>query len=86
MEQFNKDIQVGTHYKRFQFKKIMNIDWVKLFITTVDDDKKPISFSMKKNKEGDWSLTPGASRWLYEIKTELADAIVETQPYSSNNN
>jgi hypothetical protein len=80
MEQFNKEIRVGAESKRFQFKKIKNIDGVKFFITTIDEKKKPVSFSMKKDKDGNWSLTPGSLRWLYDIKIELADAIIEAQP------
>jgi hypothetical protein len=80
MERFNKEIKVGKENKRFQFTKIHNIDGVKFFITTVDGNEKPISFSMKKNKDGDWALTPGSLRWLYDIRAELADAINEAQP------
>jgi hypothetical protein len=80
MERFNKEIVVGTENKRFQFTRIDNIDGVKFFITTVDENGKPISFSMKKNKVGDWALTPGSSRWLYSITDELSDAIIETRP------
>lgn len=80
MERFNKEIQVGTDTRRFEFTKINNIDAVKFFITTTDDQNKPISFSMKKNKEGDWALTPGSLRWLYDIRAELADAILESEP------
>lgn len=78
MDQFNRAIKVGTADKRFEFSKIYNIDGVKFFITTVDEKNKPISFSMKKNKLGEWSLTPGSLRWLYDIRTELADAIVDS--------
>lgn len=80
MEKFNKEIKVGKENKRFQFTKIHNIDGVKFFITTVDEKEKPISFSMQKNKEGDWALTPGSLRWLYDIRTALSDAIIEAQP------
>jgi hypothetical protein len=80
MEQFSKDITVGAENKQFFFKKMSNVEGVKYFITTVDEKKKPISFSMKKNKDGLWSLTPGSLRWLYDIKTALADAILEVQP------
>lgn len=80
MEQFNKQIKVGAKNKRFQFTRINNMDGVKFFITTTDEKQKPLSFSMKKNKTGEWSLFPGSVRWLYDIKTELADAIIEAQP------
>jgi hypothetical protein len=80
MDRFNKEITVGTQSKRFEFTKINNIDGVKFFITTVDANNKPISFSMKKNKIGEWALTPGSLRWLYDIIPELTDAIQERQP------
>lgn len=83
MEQFNKEIMVGAETKQFHFKKLTNVEGVKFFITTLDEKKKPISFSMKKNKDGDWSLTPGSLRWLYDIKKDLADAIIETQLHKS---
>lgn len=84
MEQFQKEIMVGAAQRRFYFKKITYAEGVKFFITSVDDKNKPISFSMKKNKEGLWSLTPGSLRWLYDINKDLADAIVEGQAYKSN--
>jgi len=80
MERFNKEIKVGIENKRFQFTRISNADGVKFFITTVDAKNKPVSFSMKKNKDGDWALTPGSFRWLYDISTELSNAIIETRP------
>ena len=80
MEQFNKAIKVGTEDKDFFFKKMTNIEGTKYFITSIDEKKKPISFSMKRNKDGDWTLTPGSLRWLYDIKNELAAAINDVQP------
>lgn len=74
---------VGTESKQFRFKKIMNMEGLKFFITTVDNQQKPISFSMKKNIHGAWALTPGSLRWLYDIQTALADAIMETQVHQS---
>jgi uncharacterized cupin superfamily protein len=79
MERFSKEILVGADPKRFQFQKLTNVEGVKFFITTVDEKAKPISFSMKKNKDGVWSLTPGSLRWLYGIQEELAAAILETR-------
>ena len=79
MEQFSKEIMVAADAKRFHFQKRTNIEGVKYFITTLDERQKPISFSMKQNKDGVWSLTPGSLRWLYDIRKELADAILETR-------
>lgn len=84
MDQFSKEIMVGAENKRFHFDRRSNVEGVKFFITTVDAKNKPLSFSMKKNKEGEWSLTPGSLRWLYDIKTELADAIIESQNHKAN--
>ena len=80
MEQFNKAIKVGTEDKDFFFKKMTNIEGTKYFITTIDEKKKPISFSMKRSKDGEWALTPGSLRWLYDIKNELSTAIKDMQP------
>jgi ATP-dependent RNA circularization protein (DNA/RNA ligase family) len=80
MEQFNKVIMVGTESKWFQFKKMKNTEGIKFFITTVDEKQKPLSFSMKKNIKGEWALTSGFLRWLYDIQTAPTDAIMETQP------
>lgn len=79
MDEFQKEIAVGAVPRRFYFKKLTNAEGVKFFITTVDEKNKPISFSMKKNKQGLWSLTPGSLRWLYDINKELADTIIEAQ-------
>lgn len=81
MDEFQKEIMVDAVPKRFYFKKLTNVEGVKFFITSVDEKNKPISFSMKKNKHGDWSLTPGSLRWLYNINKELADAIIEAQSH-----
>ncbi len=80
MEKFNKEIQVGAETKTFQFTRMQNMIGVKFFITTVDMANKPISFSMRQDKYGNWALTPGSLPWLYTITTELSDAILETQP------
>lgn len=79
MEQFNKDIMVGAESRSFRFSRIKNMEGVKFFITTMDERNKPVSFSMKKNIKGDWALTPGSLRWLYDIQSALADAIMETR-------
>ncbi len=79
MDQFNKDIMMGAENKQFHFKKLTNVEGEKFFITTIDEKKKPISFSMKIDKHGDWNLTPGSLRWLYDIRKDLAAAILETR-------
>lgn len=79
MERFTKEIKVDGQKRLFCFTRIQNIDGTKFFITSEDEMNKPISFSMKKNKYGDWALTPGSLRWLYDLSPTLADAIVETQ-------
>jgi hypothetical protein len=79
MEQFQKEIMVGAAQRQFYFKKLTYVEGVKFFITSVDEKNRPISFSMKKNKHGLWSLTPGSLRWLYDINGQLADAITESQ-------
>lgn len=81
MDEFQKEIAVGAALRRFYFKKLTNAEGVKFFITTVNEKNRPISFSMKKNKEGLWSLTPGSLRWLYDINKELADTIIEAQAH-----
>jgi hypothetical protein len=52
---------------------------VKFFITSTDSNQKPIAFSLKQTDRGNWKLTPGSLRWLYDIETELSAAIIETQ-------
>lgn len=78
MMQFNKYIQVGTSNRRFEFTRIENFEGMKYFITTVDEADKPVSFSMRKDKYDQWALTPGSKRWIYEITSELSDAISES--------
>ena len=70
---------VGAATRRFYFKQMTNTEGVKFFITSIDEKNKPISFSMKKNKDRQWSIQPGALRWLYDINRDLADAITEGQ-------
>lgn len=71
---------IGEESRLFQFTKMQNMEGTKFFITSFDLKNKPISFSMKKNKFGDWALTPGSLRWLYDITPELQSAILEKQP------
>jgi hypothetical protein len=80
MEKFNKDILVGETPKTFQFTRMQNMVGVKFFVTTFDENNKPISFSLREDKYGKWALTPGSLPWLYEITAELNEAIEETQP------
>ena len=79
MDRFTKEIVVGEKSKLFVFTKMENVNGVKFFITSEDEKKKPISFSLLRAKEGNWKLTPGSLRWLYEIESRLSDAIRDTR-------
>ena len=79
MERFSKEIKVGDETRLFQFTRMQNFNGVKFFITTVDDNQKPISFSVKQKDTNSWKLMPGAQRWLYSIEEEISNAIVETR-------
>jgi hypothetical protein len=79
MERFSKEIKVGNETRLFQFTRLQNFNGVKFFITSVDENQKPISFSLRQ-KDGDtWKLVAGSQRWLYSIEEELANAIMETR-------
>jgi hypothetical protein len=79
MERFTKEIAVGKEIRVFEFTMIKNFQGVKFFITSKDADNKPISFSLKQKEQWVWKLVPGSTRWLYEIESQLSDAIVETR-------
>ena len=79
MERFAKKIQVGNETRLFEFTLLENFSGVKFFITSVDENKKPVSFSLKRKDSNNWKLVPGSQRWLYEIEDQLCDAIVETR-------
>ena len=79
MESFKKEIIVNNETRLFEFSKMKNMNGVKFFITSKDSNQKPIAFSLKQTDRGNWKLTPGSLRWLYDIETELSDAIIETQ-------
>jgi hypothetical protein len=79
MDRFVKEIIVGTEPRVFVFQRMENVNGVKFFITTEDEKKKPISFSLTRAKEGNWMLNPGSLRWLYDIESQLADAIRDTR-------
>ena len=79
MERFTKEIAVGNETRLFEFTMMENVNGVKFFITSVDANKKPISFSVRQKEEKAWKLVPGSLRWLYEIEGELSDAIIETR-------
>ena len=79
MERFTKSISVGKNKRLFVFTRMENVNGVKFFITSEDENKKPISFSLIRAKEDKWKLQPGSLRWLYEIEEELAMAISDTR-------
>ena len=73
MERFKKDISVNNEPRAFEFNKMKNMNVVKFFITSTDAKQKPIA------DEGKWKLFRGSLRWLYEIESELSDAILQMQ-------
>lgn len=79
MERFTKEIAVGTEMRMFEFTRMENVNGVKFFVTSKDENKKPVSFSLMRRKEFGWRLLPGSLRWLYAIELQLADAIVDTR-------
>jgi hypothetical protein len=79
MERFKKEITVDNEPRVFEFMRMKNMSGVKFFITSKDSKQKPIAFSLKETGEGNWKLTPGSLRWLYNIEIELSDAIRDTQ-------
>jgi len=79
MERFSKQITVGSEPRLFEFTRLENFNGVKFFITSVDENKKPFSFSVKRKDANHWKLMPGAQRWLYQIEDELSNAITETR-------
>jgi len=79
MERFRKEITVNNEAREFDFTRMKNMSGVKFFITTKDEKQKPIAFSLKQTDDGNWKLLPGALRWLYEIETELSNAIRAAQ-------
>jgi len=79
MDTFTKEIAVGTETRIFVFTRMENINGVKFFITSNDEKKNPISFSLIRAKEDNWKLIPGSLRWLYAIESQLSDAIRNTR-------
>ena len=79
MDRFKKEITVNNEVRVFQFSRMTSMSGVKFFITSTDSNQKPIAFSLKQTDRGNWKLTPGSLRWLYDIEAELSDAIIETQ-------
>ncbi|ANE49287.1 hypothetical protein [Flavisolibacter tropicus] len=79
MDRFVKEIAVGNETRQFVFTRMENVNGVKFFITSKDENKKDISFSLIRAKESNWKLTPGSLRWLYEIESQLSEAIRDTR-------
>jgi hypothetical protein len=77
MDRFKKEITVNNETRVFEFNRMQNMIGVKFFITSTDSKQKPIAFSLTETGEGNWRLTPGSLRWLYDIETELSNAILE---------
>jgi hypothetical protein len=78
MERFSKQITVGDGQRVFEFTRMENVNGVKFFITSFDENQRPFSFSLKRKEGNSWKLVPGSQRWLYEIEDQLSNAIVET--------
>jgi hypothetical protein len=79
MDQFSKEIVVGKEKRLFHFNRLQNVNGEKFFVTSHDEAKKTISFSVKENENADWKLIPGSARWLYAIESQVSDAIVDTR-------
>lgn len=79
VERFKKEIAVGKETRLFEFTRMENVNGVKFFITSKDENKKAISFSLTRAKEDNWKLMPGSLRWLYDIEDQLAEAITDTR-------
>jgi hypothetical protein len=79
VDQFTKEIIVGKENRLFVFTRMENVNGVKFFITSKDEKKKPISFSVTRAKKDTWMLSPGSLRWLYDIESQLSDAIRDTR-------
>jgi len=79
MERFHKEIAVGNETRLFEFTQMENVNGVKFFITSQDENKKAISFSLKRKEGFQWKLMPGSLPWLYDIESQLADAIIDTR-------
>ena len=75
MERFSKELAVGNENRLFEFTRMENVNGVKFFITSKDENKKAICFSLTRAKENSWKLNPGSLRWLYALETQLSDAI-----------
>ncbi|MFL5773728.1 MAG: hypothetical protein ACJ75F_11255 [Flavisolibacter sp.] len=78
MDRFSKKIDVGGHMQLFEFSRIKNTNGVKYFVTSKDIEGKPFSFSLTEKESRTWKLQPGATRWLYDIESELSEAIETT--------
>lgn len=79
MDRFTKEIIVGKEARVFEFTRMENVNGVKFFITSKDEKKKAISFSLVRAKENNWKLIPGSLRWLYAIESELSAAILDSR-------
>jgi hypothetical protein len=79
MERFSKEIIIGKQKRVFQFTRMRNKIGVKFFITSQDENNNAISFSLVQKDTDEWKLIPGSARWLYNIESELSDAIVDTR-------
>ncbi len=79
MDRFTKEIEVGKETRLFEFTRMENVNGVKFFITSKDENQKAISFSLTRAKQDGWKLQPGSLRWLYAIESQLADAIHDTR-------
>lgn len=79
MERFRKEIIVNDKSRVFEFTRMRNMNGVKFFITSKDSNEKPIAFSLKESGDNTWKLIPGSLQWLYQIESELSNAILETR-------
>ncbi|HEX8313407.1 MAG TPA: hypothetical protein VF609_00360 [Flavisolibacter sp.] len=79
MERFSKEIAVGKETRLFVFTRMENVNGVKFFVTSKDENKKAISFSLTRAKQDSWKLLPGSLRWLYAIESQLENAILDTR-------
>jgi hypothetical protein len=78
MDRFSKHIAVGEETRLFEFTRMENINGEKFFVTSKDANAKPVSCSLRQT-DRNWKLVPGSLRWLYDIESQLSEAIIDTR-------
>ena len=77
--QFDQRFHTTIGDKLFSFSTLYNSPGTEYRISTLDENHRLYSFSMKQNEDGDWKIvSPQPPAYIMDLESELSKAIQES--------